>query len=364
MEEIEAVRQPATWKSSTAVIVPSSKEDAEKAENLDTAEWKIYTDGSGIDGRIGASAVLFHKGEERASMRLCLGEATHHTVFEGEGVGGCLALALLRKQANVEGPVTIIVDSQPAILATSNASPTPSHWIWDAWHTQLTALAKKHPRAVVTIRWAPGHIGIVGNERADEEAKRAAQREDSTSQMAIPKIFRGDLPWSRSAVRQEYHTELRAAAKQTWEESPRYERMSRYNDKVLKGSYITLANKLPRSLAVLLLQLRTGHIPLAKHLHRINKAESPICPCCRQADETVAHYLLHCSAHRDARRELVREGGRDANIITKLLGTTKLYPPLFRYVARTGRFRNVHGDIPDAPVTAENKHPCPNRSAP
>ncbi|KAJ7897962.1 ribonuclease H-like domain-containing protein [Mycena olivaceomarginata] len=194
MEEIEAVRQPATWKSSTAVFVPSSKEDAAKAEILDTAEWKIYTDGSGIDGRIGAAAVLFHKGEERASMRLCLGEATHHTVFEGEGIGGCLALALLRKQANVEGPVTIIVDSQPAILATSNASPTPSHWIWDAWHTQLTELAKKHPRAVVTIRWAPGHIGILGNERADEEAKRAAQREDSTSQMAIPKIFRGDLP--------------------------------------------------------------------------------------------------------------------------------------------------------------------------
>ncbi|KAJ7872170.1 hypothetical protein B0H14DRAFT_3566562 [Mycena olivaceomarginata] len=119
-----------------------------------------------------------------------------------------------------------ILRDQPVILATSNASPTPSHWIWDAWHAQVTALAKKHPRAAITIRWAPGHIGILGNERADEEAKRAAQREDSTSQAAIPKIFCGDLPWSRSAIWQDYYTELWVAAKQTWEKSPRYGHMS------------------------------------------------------------------------------------------------------------------------------------------
>jgi ribonuclease HI len=350
MEEIEAVRQPATWRSSMAVIVPSSKEEAARMENLDTAEWKVYTDGLGIEGRIGASAVLFYRGEERASLRLCLGDTTHHTVFEGEGAGGILALALLRKQRNVEGPVTIIVDSQPAIKATANATSTPSHWIWDAWHVYATVFAKKHPRAIVTIRWAPGHIGIAGNERADEEAKRAAQHDDSSSQAAIPKALRGDLPWSRSAIRQDYYIELRAAARQTWERSPRFARIAPYDDKILKGSYVALAGKLPRSFAVLLLQLRTGHVPLAKHLHRINKAESPICPCCRQADETVAHYLLHCSAHREARRELVSAAGRDATVITKLLGSAKLYPLLFCYIARTERFRNVHGLLPLPPT--------------
>jgi ribonuclease HI len=220
MEEIKVVRQPATWISSMAVIIPSSKEEAAEAERADLSEWKVYTDGSGIEGRIGASAVLFYKGEEQASLRLCLGEATHHTVFEGEGVGGCLALTLLRKQRSVEGPVTIVVDSQPAIMATSNASPTPSHWIWDVWHDRTAALAKKHPNAKITVRWAPGHIGIAGNECADEEAKRAAQYEDSSAAAAFPTVFRGDLPWSRSAVRQDYYTELRAAAKQTWECSP------------------------------------------------------------------------------------------------------------------------------------------------
>ncbi|KAJ7107435.1 hypothetical protein C8R44DRAFT_541926, partial [Mycena epipterygia] len=92
-----------------------------------------------------------------------------------------------------------------------------------------------------------------------------------------------------------------------------------------------------------LLQLRTGHIPLAKHLFRINKADSPICPCCGQANETVAHYLLHCSAHADARCKLVRAGGLLTCALPKLLGVPSLYPHLFCYLARTGRFHTIHG---------------------
>ncbi|KAJ7042940.1 hypothetical protein C8F04DRAFT_944955, partial [Mycena alexandri] len=98
-----------------------------------------------------------------------------------------------------------------------------------------------------------------------------------------------------------------------------------------------------------LLQLRTGHIPLAKHLHRIQKADSPICPCCRQADETVMHYLLRCPAHADARRELVRAGGSQARVLAKLLGLPKLLPHLFRFLGRTGRFHSVHGELPPPP---------------
>ncbi|KAJ7159413.1 ribonuclease H-like domain-containing protein [Mycena filopes] len=128
-----------------------------------------YTDGSGIDQRIGASAVLYCNRVEVASLRLCLGSAGHHTVFEGEGVGASLALALLKKQPEVRGAVSIVVDSQPAINAVRATAANPSHWIWDR------AFAVKHPDAMVTVRWAPGHVGIPGNEHADEEAKKVAQ---------------------------------------------------------------------------------------------------------------------------------------------------------------------------------------------
>ncbi|KAJ7271397.1 hypothetical protein B0H12DRAFT_1003869, partial [Mycena haematopus] len=92
-----------------------------------------------------------------------------------------------------------------------------------------------------------------------------------------------------------------------------------------------------------LLQLRTGHVPLAKHLHRIRKADSPICPLCRQADESVAHFLLHCPHHDAARQALYAKVGPASLSIRHLLGTGKILPHLFRFLSSTSRFHSVHG---------------------
>lgn len=213
MEKIQAVRVPATWESSMAVEIPSSKKKAKIAEDKDTAQFKVYTDGSGIDGRIGASTVLFERGTEISSVRLCLGSAEEHTVFEGEGVGGVLAMVLLGEQPELSGPVRVVVDSQPAIRATRASTSTPLHWIWDLLHKCTRALAKLHPEAEITIRWAPGHVDIAGNERADEEAKKAAQHQDSSGLDLIPRVLQRKLPWSKSAVR---HLPLMLSSRQWW----------------------------------------------------------------------------------------------------------------------------------------------------
>ncbi|KAJ7168172.1 ribonuclease H-like domain-containing protein, partial [Mycena crocata] len=159
-------------------------------------------DGSGIDGKIGASAVLYRDGVEVRACRKRLGSARKHTVYEGEGVGGNLGLGLLWAERHIEGNVTIAVDSTPAIDATQNVRPNPSHWIWDLWHKHARMVQRKHPNIQITIRWTPGHRDIEGNERADVEAKKAAQ-EASSESTSIPPAFRTRLPWSRSAVQQE-----------------------------------------------------------------------------------------------------------------------------------------------------------------
>ncbi|KDR70527.1 hypothetical protein GALMADRAFT_37353, partial [Galerina marginata CBS 339.88] len=90
-------------------------------------------------------------------------------------------------------------------------------------------------------------------------------------------------------------------------------------------------------------QLRTGHAPLAKHLHRIGKIDSPQCPCCRQEEETVHHFLIRCPAHRAARSTMIREAGRAAASMTELLSQPKLLPALFKFIAKSGRLRAVFG---------------------
>lgn len=125
MEKIEAVRYPAEWESSLAVSIRSSKDEAMEAELEDTARWKVYSDGSGIDSMICASAVLYRDGQEVRVSWLQLGPDTAHTVYEGEGVGISLALGLLWTEQDIDGDVTIAVDSQAAIRATANPHPHP-----------------------------------------------------------------------------------------------------------------------------------------------------------------------------------------------------------------------------------------------
>ncbi|KAF7335977.1 RNA-directed DNA polymerase from transposon X-element [Mycena sanguinolenta] len=349
MEQLKAVRFPATWLPQIRTSILSSKEDAVEAAKSDPSTYQVYTDGSGIDGQIGASAVLYKRGIEVNTLRFHLGSDEQHTVFEGEGVGGCLAIHLLTQLETLQGPVSIYVDSQPAIRATQTLTSTPSHWIWDLWHDLAAALVDRHPTVEVTIRWSPGHVGITGNERADEEAKRAAQERSSSPKDHLPARLWRTLPWSRSATKQLLDAERKTNVQKDWVASTRHKKTMAFDPKLAKGSYITLADSLPRSLAVLVLQLRTGHVPLAKHLHRIRKADSPICPLCRQADESVGHFLLWCPHHAAARQLLYSAAGPDSLALHRLLGTGNILPHLLRFLGRTGRFRSVHGALPPPP---------------
>ncbi|KAF8805735.1 hypothetical protein BYT27DRAFT_7103927, partial [Phlegmacium glaucopus] len=75
-----------------------------------------------------------------------------------------------------------------------------------------------------------------------------------------------------------------------------------------------------------------------KHLHRIGKASSPLCPTCLQHDETVLHFLLQCPVYAQLRSVLQAKLGPTARDISKLLNTPKALKPLFQYINSTQRF--------------------------
>ncbi|KAF8802975.1 hypothetical protein BYT27DRAFT_7110958, partial [Phlegmacium glaucopus] len=88
----------------------------------------------------------------------------------------------------------------------------------------------------------------------------------------------------------------------------------------------------------ILTQLRTAHIPLAKHLHRMGKAESPLCPTCHEHDETVIHFILLCPAFVVPRRAMQALLGPIAHDLPKILNSSVALKPLFRYIKDTKRF--------------------------
>ncbi|KAJ6521720.1 hypothetical protein DFH09DRAFT_805294, partial [Mycena vulgaris] len=91
----------------------------------------------------------------------------------------------------------------------------------------------------ITIRWAPGHREIEGNKRADVEAKKAAQ-EGSSASTSIPPAFRGVLPISRSARKQQSNAQLKQRVAAEWRTSPRYHRIKRYEPSLPSAKYIQL----------------------------------------------------------------------------------------------------------------------------
>jgi hypothetical protein len=57
---------------------------------------RVYSDGSGFEGGIGASVQLFIKDRLAKVLRCYLGTDKEHTVYEAEGVGLAMGLHLLK----------------------------------------------------------------------------------------------------------------------------------------------------------------------------------------------------------------------------------------------------------------------------
>ena len=102
------------------------------------------------------------------------------------------------------------------------------------------------------------------------------------------------LPCSLTAMSGTFKESMRDRWKAIWAKSPRKGRMDKIDDKLPSHSFLAAMSHLSRAQASILMQLCTGHIPLNYFLHKINKVESPTCPLCRTANETIHHYLLDC----------------------------------------------------------------------
>ena len=131
-----------------------------------------------------------------------------------------------------------------------------------------------------------------------------------------------------------------------WKRSTRYARINYLVPDLPRQNYFMAIAKLSRKHTSIITQLVTGHIPLAKHLHRINKADSPICPCCHEHEETVSHFILHCPTHRTARATLFEGTSHAERNLPQLLSTDKARSRLLNFIAHTTHLRSVFGDVP------------------
>lgn len=147
------------------------------------------------------------------TLHFHLGSEDRHTVYEAESVGLLMGLHLLKNVgAQMRDTVLLGSDSQALSRALENQSSHPGQYLIDEIHTYAEQLQAKQDgllnvaekrssllrgeiwkgriRDVIDLQlhWVPAHADFEPNERADEEAKRAAQGLSSDAKL-LPKML-------------------------------------------------------------------------------------------------------------------------------------------------------------------------------
>jgi ribonuclease HI len=262
----------------------------------------IFTDGSAHPEEGAGAAATSADGV--VSKLAFLGPPGTTSNFECELVGLRLGLEIGRdaRLPSSGARITLLTDSQAAIDRLRNPrTPKPGQYIL----TQIQEVADSLPPSTqVTIRWCPGHVGVLGNEMADRKA--AAARNSAFLDDSI----RGSIAAEKSVlIRKE----------RLWKNSPRS----------------------PFPIQSALHQLRSGHVALNAFQFKCKRAPYPICTKCG-AIETVEHYLVSCARFTGARattRTLLRE-----ERITEITARTLLFNP--RAFKATEAFLQLSARLP------------------
>jgi ribonuclease HI len=190
---------------------------------------EIYTDGSKSDEGVGSAAVCR---ETVRSQTL----PTEASIYSAEAYAIHLALSIVRERS--ETKYVIMSDSSSVLYSMGN--PTQNHPLIRKLQHDIAAL--RDERKLVELFWIPGHVGITGNESADQAAKRIARGEFTYT----PIYYHDMYPVVSKAIRRSWN--------QQWRDS----KQKMYEIRTTTGSWNS-EGKLKRRDEVIINRLRSGH---------------------------------------------------------------------------------------------------------
>ena len=246
---------------------------------------EVYTDGSKINERVAAAAVINHhfQNGETACCQLSKRLPDNSTTFAAEARAIALALDYYRHMDPVKHDVVFYSDLMSclqAIEGEDTKNPLICHIMNVLW-----ALSDKG--TCVCFCWVPSHCGIEGNEIGNQLAKGALDHDIDP----MTTVHYADLePLVNSYIKQEvqnkWHVSIQGRdlylVKPTLEPPKKFQHLTRAEE-------------------VVITQLRIGHTKATKS-HILSRRPPTTCQHCGQT-LTIEHMLLECTVLQQNRDE-------------------------------------------------------------
>ncbi|CAK1601532.1 unnamed protein product [Parnassius mnemosyne] len=242
-----------------------------------------------IQGKVGGAVTVWknHQEVRKSTFRL----ENYCSVYQAELTAILRALELMHKHKDLRKGI-ILSDSRSALECLSDTSSL--HPLAVEIRDRIKSLLDKGGE--VNLCWIKAHIGIAGNERADELAKYAALSNKQT-----PVYDKFPLSFAKRLARDSTCVEwqLRYSEATTGAVTKKF-----LPD--IKEAYRTLKHIKIDNLKV---QLLTGHGGFRAYLYKCKLAQSPSCVCSNDEEENIEHLLIDCPRFAIQRLECEQKMG-------------------------------------------------------
>ena len=256
----------------------------------------------------------------------CVGTEVTSTVFTGELYGTYMAIKHIEACTWAKS-FHVFTDNQAVLRDIMQPRQCSGGYLLRRIVDIIDRIRTYTYATQVSFHWIPAHVGVKGNEAADEAAKAGARQGDQAANICV----------HRAAVK----TLIKREAARSWAADWAASEHGRHTARIIPVPTATTLQKhraLPKTYSAVIVQASTGKIGLRKYLFDIGRADEQWCQHCGSASrngQTVRHVLVECPGFQQLRHTVFGRAAWDLDH-KKLLSDPTGAKKAATFMLRTG----------------------------